>query len=211
MHLRAARGQIAETEAALHSVQGLNAELSATAARLERKVALLNKEKEGLQKILASYSVEQQDARESRGLIDVLLCSRCVLAGLNLWCLCPSCIKCAIAPACSSLIVESVCADEDTSDGSPQALEKKLLEGQVKELQDQKEVLEETVARVAQAAKLVQEKLADSLANTAKVEEQIHQLQQEAHRLEVENNQLQVRKASPHKHKTQRSFSLSAI
>ena len=67
--LRAAEGERTETEAALHSVQGLNAELSAATARLERRVILLTKEHEGLQKLLASYSIEEGDVQGSQGLI----------------------------------------------------------------------------------------------------------------------------------------------
>ena len=89
----------------------------------------------------------------------------------------------------------SGCDNLPTGAGNPeaQAAEIELLKGQVKEMHDQKEGLEETVARAALAAKLVQEKLADSLAKVARTEDQMHHVQQEAQRLEVENYQMQVR------------------
>jgi hypothetical protein len=56
--LKSAEIQKAEAEAALHSVQGSLAETTASAARLERRVMLLTKERDGMNRILASYDAD---------------------------------------------------------------------------------------------------------------------------------------------------------
>lgn len=61
-----------EAEAALQGVQGSNAELAAIAARFERKAALLAKEREGLQKLLASFHTEAQNSGASTKALGVM-------------------------------------------------------------------------------------------------------------------------------------------
>ena len=67
--LKAARNSTVELQATLHSVQGANAELAALAARFERKVSLLTREREGLQKMLASYSAEEAIPTNNAGAV----------------------------------------------------------------------------------------------------------------------------------------------
>ena len=69
--VKSAEVQKAEAEAALHSVQGTLAETSAAAARAERRVMLLTKERDGLNRVLASYDAEATDTSASGDLLVV--------------------------------------------------------------------------------------------------------------------------------------------
>jgi len=59
--VKSAGVQRAEAEAALHSVQGTLAEATAAAARADRRVMLLTKERDGLNRVLASFEAEATD------------------------------------------------------------------------------------------------------------------------------------------------------
>jgi hypothetical protein len=62
--LQAAEARQQEHDAAVAAAQAAREEADAAAARLERQLAVLGKERDGLKRILASY--QQEDAREAR-------------------------------------------------------------------------------------------------------------------------------------------------
>ena len=62
--LQAAEARQQEHDAAVAAAHAAREEADAAAARLERQLAVLGKERDGLKRILASY--QQEDAREAR-------------------------------------------------------------------------------------------------------------------------------------------------
>lgn len=77
--LRAAEKRQHEHEAGLAAAQGSQSEAAAIAARLERQLAILGKERDGLKRILASY--QQDDARACLTLFCNTICSAETLPG----------------------------------------------------------------------------------------------------------------------------------
>ena len=80
--LQAAEARQQEHDAAIIAAHAAQQEADAAAARLERQLAVLGKERDGLKRILASY--QQEDAREARAPHAQLLFSWIVRAILKL-------------------------------------------------------------------------------------------------------------------------------
>lgn len=62
--LQAAEARQQEHDAAIAAAHAAREEAAAAAARLDRQLAVLGKERDGLKRILATY--QQEDAREAR-------------------------------------------------------------------------------------------------------------------------------------------------